>query len=157
MVQADRVDEQQPFDTLWPGCREPKGDRASQIQANHSCLGEAQGRQGPVHELGLAGDSIVGIEGPVGLAVAEQVERERGAVGERDFRPDVPPHEAGRGEAMQQDDGRTSVAVPLDMHRAGPYGNAQQVSVYGKTLDSDSSGPLLHEAHQQGGLTGLTV
>jgi len=129
LVERDRVDEEQALDALGPGGREPQRDRAPEVDADDGGLGESQRGERAVDELRLRGDAEVRVERPVGLAVAEQVDRERGAVRQCDLGRDVPPEEARRAEPVDQDDGRSAVAVALDVNRPWPDRDAQQISV----------------------------
>lgn len=66
--------------------------------------------------------------------MAKQVESECGAIGERDLRRDVAPDEARGPKAVQQDDGSASVAISLNVNRAGSNRNTQQIGVDGTVL-----------------------
>ncbi|HUQ46588.1 MAG TPA: hypothetical protein VM033_08070 [Gemmatimonadaceae bacterium] len=66
--------------------------------------------------------------------MAEQVDGEGGAIRERDLRCQIAPDEARRAEAVEQDDGRAPVTVPLDVNRARPDRDTQQIGVDGTLL-----------------------
>ena len=55
---------------------------------------------------------------------------ERREIRERDGRPDVPPHETVRAEAVYQQHRRPTKTVALHVERARPHRNAQKISVY---------------------------
>ena len=75
----------------------------AKVETDHGGFGEPQGREGAVHELGLRRDTEVGVEGAVGFAVAEQVDREGRAVGEGDLGRHVAHHDV-KGEPGQLSD-----------------------------------------------------
>ena len=133
-IERDRVDEQQSLDALGPARRQAQRDGTAKVETDDCRFGETHRREGTIHELRLRRDPEVGVEGTVRLAVAEEIDRERRAIGEGDLGGDVAPDEARRPEAMQQDDGRAAVAVPLDVNRARPDRDAQQIGVDGTLL-----------------------
>ena len=134
LVECDWIDEKEPLDPLRPARRETQRNGAAQVEADDRGLGEPERRERAVDELGLRGDAEIRVEGTVGLAVAEEIDGEGGTVRQGDLGRDVPPDEARRAESVQEDDRGSAMAVALDVHRARPDGNAQQISVDGTFL-----------------------
>jgi hypothetical protein len=103
--------------------------RSTEIDPDHRRLGQPQRGERAIHELRLRRDPEVGVEGPIRLAVAEQVDGECGPVRQGDLGSDASPEEAGGAEAVEQHDRRPAMTVALDVHRARSDGNPQHVSV----------------------------
>ena len=80
--------------------------------------------QRPIEVVRLGGDAELGVEWAVGFAVAEEVDSECRAVRLRERRPDVPPEETARAEAVYQQDGRATVAISFDVHGAWADGDS---------------------------------
>jgi hypothetical protein len=66
--------------------------------------------------------------------MAEEVDGERGPVGEGDLGREVAPDEARGAEPVEQDDGRAPVTIALDVNRARSDRDSQQIGVDGTLL-----------------------
>jgi hypothetical protein len=124
---GEAVDQDEAGDAFAAEGREAEGDGAAQVDADDDGAGDAEGGQGAVEVVGLGGDPEFGVEGAVGLAVAQEVEGDRRVLGAGDLGGDRPPEEAVGAEPMEEDDGGPAVAVALDMDRAGADGDAEQI------------------------------
>ena len=85
---ADRVDQHEPRDALGPQRRESQRDRGADVDADERGTRHAQRGERSLEIVGLRGEPEVGIERPVGLAVAEEVDGVRGVL--RDARAPAP-------------------------------------------------------------------
>ena len=134
LVERDRVDEHEPLDALRAVVREVHRHRAAEIDADDRRLGQPERGERAVEIVRLRGDAELGVEGAIGLAVAEQIDRERGAIRQRELGADVAPEEAARAESVHEQDRRTAVTVSLHVHGARADGDAQQISVHGNVV-----------------------
>jgi hypothetical protein len=111
--------------------RQTERDPAADVYAHDRGLRHVERAQRTIHVLGLRGDGVVGLQRPVRLAVAEQVDGVRGVALGRQRGGDGAPEKARCAEAMKQNYRLASVAVALDVQRAGAGGDAQEISVDG--------------------------
>ena len=130
VVERDRVDEHEPVDALGPIEREVHRHRAAEVDADDRRLGEPERGERAVEIVRLRGDAVLGVERPIGFAVAEEVDRERGAARRGQRGSDVAPEETAGAESVYEQDRRAAVAVALDVHRAGSDGNSKEISVH---------------------------
>ena len=137
LVKRDWVDEEKPLHAIRPCRRQTKRNRRAEVESDDGRFREPERREGPVYQLGLGGDAEVRVEWAVRLAIAEQVDGERRPVGEGNLRRDVSPDEAQRTEAVQEDDRSSAVAVALDVNRAWPDRNSQQIGVDGSVTSAE--------------------
>jgi hypothetical protein len=99
------------------GC-EPHGDGAAQIDAGYGCPGNPEGSERTLGILRLGRDPEIGIEGPVGLTVTQQIQGDCRMARLGQAGRDGSPEEPARSESVYQNDRRASMSVPFDMDRA---------------------------------------
>jgi len=136
ILARDRVDENEPRHALWSQRCEAKCDGSADVDADERRSGDTKCRQRALEVVGLGGETEVGVKGAIRLAVPEQVDSVRGVLRERERGADVAPEKAARAKAVNQNDGRAPVAVPLDVQSAGPNGDAEEIGVDGRSPES---------------------
>src|SRR6185437_10558428 len=97
------------------GGGKPQRDSSAEIDTDDCGAGDAQRRQRAIEVFGLGGDAEVSVEGAIGFAVAEQVDGERGAIGERELGRDAAPEKTAGTEPVNEKNGGAAVSVSLHM------------------------------------------
>jgi hypothetical protein len=132
VVVGDRIHENHSLDALGSGGGKPQGNSGAEVDADDRGARHAQCRERAIEVFGLGSDAEISVEGAIGFAVAEQVDGERGAIGERELRRDAAPEKTAGTEPVNEKNGGAAVSVSLHMHGARPHGNAQQIGVDGE-------------------------
>src|SRR5581483_1553771 len=131
VIVRDGIHQHQSLDALGPVKCEMHRDRAAEIDPDDGGLRQSKRGERAVQVVRLRRDAELCVERAVGLAVAEEVDGERGSAGHRERGADVAPHETARAEAVYEKDRRTTMPVAFDVHRSGPNGNSKKIGVHG--------------------------